>query len=65
MKIDCEVVGVKTDGDELEISAQGTVRNAADWRPCGYIRIDVPDVPTHQKAFYVGRKFSLIVSLKP
>lgn len=64
MKINCEVLGVETNGDELAIRAQGCVKGAANWRPLGSIRIEVPCIEKNQRAFYVGRKFTLSVDLK-
>ena len=65
MKIQCEVLGVTTNGESLVITAQGTVRGAAGWRLMSAVKFDVPDGAKNQRAFHVGREFTLTVSLKP
>jgi hypothetical protein len=64
MKIKCEVTGVTTDGDNLTISFQGSPEKSAAWRRMGRIEIQVPDVWKSQRAFYVGRKVSLLIHVE-
>jgi len=64
MKIKCEVTGVTTDGDNLTVSLQGSPEQAASWRRMGRIELQVPDVSKSQRAFYVGRKVSILVKVE-
>lgn len=61
MKIDCEVIAVATTGDGLRVKMQGQTANAADWRPLEVQEIIVPATKTSERAFYIGRKVTVLV----
>lgn len=61
MKLECEVVGVETQGDFLEVKFQGNQPNDAEWRRAGYSSIQIAYSAKAASAFPVGRRVRIIV----
>lgn len=62
MKIRGNITSVTTTGDQLEVRMQGIGDADADWRPTNVVMFQCADLPSHQRAFYVGR--ALTVEIK-
>jgi hypothetical protein len=59
MKIDAQITGVNTDGDTLHVTAQGKIKDMAEWRRPLNISFDVPDENGTRKTYVVGRKLRI------
>ena len=59
MKIRGHVLEVKTIGDKLEVKMQGVGDADADWRPLNVVTFQCADVPSAQRAFFVGRRVTV------
>ncbi len=59
MKIKGHVLEVKTVGDKLEVKMQGAGVGEADWRPMNVVTFQCADLPSHQRAFFVGRNLTV------
>ena len=59
MKLKCHILEVKTDGERLEIKAQGCGDADARWRPMNVITFQCADITSARRAFYVGRHISV------
>lgn len=55
MKIRGHILEVKTIGDKLEVKLQGAGEADAGWRGLNVVTFQCADVPSAQRAFYVGR----------
>ncbi len=61
MKIDCEVIAVRGNGETLTVKMQGTHKGSADWRPMSVLEIELPETRKTQKSFHMGRRVSVQV----
>ena len=61
MKIRGHVLEVKTLGDKLEVKMQGAGDADADWRSLNVITFQCADLPSSQRAFYVGRDVTVVI----
>jgi hypothetical protein len=59
MKIRGHILEVKTTGDKLEVRMQGVGEADADWRPLNVVTFQCADLPSAQRAFYVGRNVTV------
>jgi hypothetical protein len=59
VKIRGHVLEVKTLGDKLEVRMQGEGTGDAAWRPMNVITFQCADLPSSQRAFYVGRQVTV------
>ena len=65
MKIDGNIISVKTTGDQLEVELQGTERGAdACWRPMAVVTVRFADTEASRRAFYVGRGVTIDITPK-
>lgn len=62
MRIRCELLSVETTGDKLTLRYQGTQPLRAERRPLLTGTVEVPNNPTTQRAYYVGRTIYLEVT---
>jgi hypothetical protein len=63
MKIKAHVTEVSDHGDKMKVTGQGRAVGKAEWRPWLKIEVDLPVTKTNQKAFRLGRHFTL--NIKP
>lgn len=61
MKIEAEVLGVKTDGISLSLSLSGWPVTAPEGEMATSYTIDVPATTKAKRAFYIGRKVSISI----
>ena len=64
MKINGEILEVKTTGDQLLIRLQGTTVNAPEWAGWAQQSITVPDNARTRKAFHIGRLVEITIKPK-
>lgn len=62
MKMDCEILEVKSKGTSLGLTLQGRQDTAAQWREWNSMVIDIPATEKAKKAFRVGRRVSVVIS---
>jgi len=62
MKLDCEVIGVETNGDSVDVKLQGSQTRSADWRRMGTHILTLDANSTIGKTFYVGRRVKIEVT---
>lgn len=62
MKMDCEVLGVESTGDTLQLKVQGRTTTAAAWRPWCKFTMEIPATDKAMRAFHIGRKVSVTIS---
>ena len=63
MKIECEILSVATNGDQLSVRAQGDAKASAAWRAKEVVTFTVPDSMANCEAYRVGRLVT--VEIKP
>lgn len=61
MKIRAHVTDVSDHGEKMKVTGQGRAVGKSEWRPFLKIEIDLPINKTNQKAFRLGRHFTLTV----
>jgi hypothetical protein len=59
VKIRGHILEAKTVGDKLEVKMQGAGESDADWRALNVITFQCADLPSAQRAFYVGRNLTI------
>lgn len=64
MKINCEVIAVETLGESLRVTLQGKPPKSADWRNLERQTIILPTTKSAERAFHIGRRFTLTLSPK-
>ncbi len=61
MKIKAHVTEVVDHGEKMKVAGQGRAVGKSEWRPWLKIEIEMPVNKTNQKAFRLGRHFTLTV----
>ncbi len=64
MKIRCEVLAVESTGDAIRVRWQGRGVKDADWRPYMSGTIEVAHTKTSERAYHVGRVFTMEVCVQ-
>lgn len=64
MKIKGHILSVADQGDKLLVKAQGFGVRDAEWRSWFPIEFSVAEHDENRRAYYVGRKFEIEVTLK-
>lgn len=59
MKLRCEVIGVSSNGEVLDVRLQGSEVSAAEWRRMGVQQIQIADTPGNKKTYHLGRVITL------
>lgn len=62
MKLRCEVTEVKNTGDAIRIAWQGSASTDAEWRPMLTGVMEIPATVKAQRAYHVGRVFTMELS---
>lgn len=61
MKIDCEVIEAKCNGETVSLILQGQNKRPAFWRPYLKFAIELPEHKKVTRTYFLGRKVSIEV----